>query len=66
MVREVTGLGSITAGGPDNTNVDLMINLKICTLREYTRVPKLFLCPASVVLAPVNPGTPSNVSLFFL
>ncbi len=58
------GSGSITAGGPDNTNVDLMINQKYATLGEYTRMPKLFLCPASVVLAPVNPGTPPTSPLF--
>jgi len=51
-------------GGPDNTNVNLLVNQKYATLAEYTRVPKLFLCPASVVLAPVAQGTPPNPPLY--
>jgi prepilin-type N-terminal cleavage/methylation domain-containing protein/prepilin-type processing-associated H-X9-DG protein len=45
-------------GGPDNTNTMLLINPKYATLGDYTRMPKLFLCPASIVLAPTATAAP--------
>ncbi|HEY1790856.1 MAG TPA: prepilin-type N-terminal cleavage/methylation domain-containing protein [Verrucomicrobiae bacterium] len=45
--------GSATA---DNTNADLFINPTYATLADYTKLAKLYLCPASIVLAPV-PGS---------
>ncbi|HEX3628055.1 MAG TPA: prepilin-type N-terminal cleavage/methylation domain-containing protein [Verrucomicrobiae bacterium] len=40
----------------DNTNTDLFINPSYATLGDYTKMPKLYLCPASIVVAPV-PGS---------
>jgi prepilin-type N-terminal cleavage/methylation domain-containing protein/prepilin-type processing-associated H-X9-DG protein len=51
-------------GGPDNTNTDLLVVSKYATLGDFTRMPKLFLCPACVVLAPVNPGSPPVAPLY--
>ena len=46
-------------GGPDNTNAALLVNSTYSTLGDFTRVPKIYLCPASQVVAPVNTtGTP--------
>lgn len=44
------------AGGPDNTNTTVLINPKYATLGDYTRMPALFLCPASIVMAPYGPS----------
>ena len=44
------------AGGPDNTNTALLVNEGYASLGQYTRMPKLYLCPASVVQCPVTSG----------
>jgi prepilin-type processing-associated H-X9-DG protein len=41
-------------GGPDDTNYDLMVNPKYATMGDYTKNPKVFLCPACIVLNGVN------------
>ncbi len=46
--------GSATA---DNTNTDLLVNPAYASLGDYTRTPKLYLCPASMVIAPVPGGS---------
>jgi prepilin-type N-terminal cleavage/methylation domain-containing protein len=58
VARENWLSGWLNAGGAtaDNTNTDLLINPTYATLGDYTRLAKLYLCPASLVLAPV-PGS---------
>ena len=45
-------------GGPDNTNTFILTNPKYAVLGDFTKVPKLYLCPASVVEAPVKNTSP--------
>lgn len=51
-------------GGPDNTNTALLINSRWATIADYARVPKLFLCPASIVIAPVAGSPPPQPPYF--
>lgn len=44
------------AGGPDNTNTLLLVDPNYSLLGQTTRSAGLYLCPASLVLAPVTPG----------
>ena len=44
-------VGSATT---DNTNTDLLVDPAYATLGDYTKNPKLYLCPSSVVTGPVN------------
>jgi prepilin-type processing-associated H-X9-DG protein len=46
-------------GGPDNTNTALLVNPRYSTLGGYTRVPKLYLCPASGTLGSVSFTSPT-------
>ena len=50
-------------GGPDNTNVDLLVNPIHASLGQYTRTPGIYLCPSSEVLAPVTTGGPRTFQL---
>lgn len=52
-----------SVGGPDNTNVDLLVNPVHASLGEFTKTPGLYLCPSSQVLAPVTPGGPRTYQL---
>ena len=45
-------------GGPDNTNVQILINPRYATLADYTKNAKLYLCPSSIVLAPTAGSPP--------
>jgi len=60
-----TGGDGVTggAGGPDNTNTDILVNPNHAALGQFTKIPGLFLCPASQVLAPVTPGGPKTYQL---
>ena len=51
------------AGGPDNTNVDLLVNPIHASLGEFTKNSALYLCPSSQVLAPVASGGPHTYQL---
>ncbi len=51
-------------GGPDNTNTSILINTRYATLGDYTKIPKLFLCPASIVVAPVSGSSPPTRPFF--
>ena len=46
------------AGGPDNTNTDILVNPNHASLGGYTKNAALYLCPSSAVLAPVTAGGP--------
>jgi prepilin-type N-terminal cleavage/methylation domain-containing protein/prepilin-type processing-associated H-X9-DG protein len=48
------------AGGPDNTNTDIMVDPIHASIGQYTKNAGLYLCPASQVLAPVTPGGPRD------
>jgi prepilin-type N-terminal cleavage/methylation domain-containing protein/prepilin-type processing-associated H-X9-DG protein len=50
-------------GGPDNTNIDLLVNPTRASLGQYARNPGIFLCPSSLVLAPVVSGGPKTYPL---
>ncbi|HTV41292.1 MAG TPA: prepilin-type N-terminal cleavage/methylation domain-containing protein [Candidatus Sulfotelmatobacter sp.] len=41
----------------DNTNTDLLIDPTYATLGDYTKNAKLYLCPASMVIAPIPGAT---------
>ena len=56
------GVGG-NAGGPDNTNTDLLVNPVHASLGGYTKNAGLYLCPASQVVAPVAPGGPRSYQL---
>lgn len=38
----------------DNTNTELLVNPAYATLGDYTKIPRLYLCPSSMVMGPVN------------
>jgi prepilin-type N-terminal cleavage/methylation domain-containing protein/prepilin-type processing-associated H-X9-DG protein len=52
--------GSGGNGNADNTNTALLVDSPYATLAEFTRIPKLFLCPACIVLAPESGTGPPN------
>jgi len=54
------GSGSTSAGGPDNTNTDLLIDPKYASLGDYTKNPRIYLCPTSKVVGPTTSGGPKN------
>ena len=43
-------------GGPDNTNTALLVNPQYSALGDYTKIPTLYLCPASQVRGSVVNG----------
>ncbi len=51
------------AGGPDNTNTLLLVSEGYASLGQYTRNPKLYLCPASIVQCPVTSSGPKDYML---